>query len=931
MQSDSGDAHAQQEIPGDNEAHKNDLITTDDVLDQAIQRIIAQHELEQQQQQQQQQQEQHQQQQQHEQHPQDGPDMPEHSLHSADGGSGETYASTQAEDANQGSGPSTDGQNNHSEASTGPNAPRTSGADPDPELHLGMALGAREGDQQPHAHNVGLEVGVDVNMTESPLLDAAQEKQHLQMIADELKRAADADNAAASPETSTEPPIKAEDESYATSRAQGGTEDVSGDDQGQAQHDIQQIEEIREIREIQNEIEGIDAIHQQPPHQMAHQGNATRPDDTPHETRANDPQTVSLNEQGPSAPHQAHLSEINHENHHDSYPNMNPNMSPNMHPKMHSEMHPQMHSEMHPDIHSERSQHSSENSEISERTAPHIPANSELLATNNAVAAYNALSTQVPHTGSLANAHLAALPLPIIPTSYMPARIQLLVSTLAVLDNLATQLLRVFAVGPYQKIIDLASSPDNAPGAAFRDLTSLFEFTKRLYSEEDPFLTVEHIAPGMWKEGEKTPNMFRNREQTIESTLRKVNLATFLAATLGTIEVGFFHLNESFLNVFCPANDLDPAHSMSNMSADNTNLQSGAGFNIGEKVGKILKPQASLYLDLKTQAYISAIEAGERSSEEILEDILPSNLEEILQERRGTKILSPTEMDFINRCNSRKETLLNYPPDQNLNEEYEWFEFLKDLFEFVSKNMGLLLWGKKGKPTPVRSSRGAAAAAAAAASAAAVAAASAVSANSIGSPAVSASPTPHSDEILQAVSQRPHDESAHQETGSNKGLDDITAALLPSEIQEQQIHLRINPAVNSKGPSRRPWTRQEEKALRHAMELKGTQWSVILELFGQGGRINESLKNRTQVQLKDKARNWKMFFLKSGLAVPHYLQKVTGDLERDDKSRAKQARNKKTAAAPVPTVGKRDGAGAETSAENMEEESRKKRRIEEGH
>ncbi|OBA21953.1 hypothetical protein METBIDRAFT_28259, partial [Metschnikowia bicuspidata var. bicuspidata NRRL YB-4993] len=517
-----------------------------------------------------------------------------------------------------------------------------------------------------------------------------------------------------------------------------------------------------------------------------------------------------------------------------------------------------------------------------------IPAHSELLATNSAVAAYKSLSSLGLATALLASAHLAALPLPIVPTNYMPARIQLLVSTLAVLDNLATQLLRVFAAGPYQKIIDLASSPDTAPGAAFRDLTSLFEFSKRLYSEEDPFLSVEHIAPGIWKDGEKTPSMFRSREQTIELTLRKVNLATFLAATLGTIEVGFFHLNESFLHVFCPANDLDPANSMSNMSASNTNLQSGAGCHIGEKCGKLLKPQASLYLDLKTQAYISAVEAGERSREEILEDILPANLEHVLQERRATKVLSPTEMDFVHRCHSRKEMLLNYPPDQNLNEEYEWFEFLKELFEFVLKNMGFLLWGKKGKPPSNRAPRGAVASAAANPS----------------PPA--ASSTPHSDEVLREMPPyvRPDPELPGRAEG--KGLDEITAALLPSEIQEQQIHLRINPGINSKGPNRRPWTRQEEKALRHAMELKGTQWSVILELFGQGGRINESLKNRTQVQLKDKARNWKMFFLKAGLAVPNYLQKVTGDLDRDDKLRAKLARNKKTAAAPVPTVSKRD-------------------------
>ena len=449
------------------------------------------------------------------------------------------------------------------------------------------------------------------------------------------------------------------------------------------------------------------------------------------------------------------------------------------------------------------------------------------------------------------------------------------------LDNLSTQLLRVFATGPYQKIIDLASTPETPAGAAFRDLTSLFEFTKRLYSEEDPFLTVEHLAPGMWKEGEKTPSMFRSREQTIESTLRKVNLATFLAATLGTIEVGFFYLNESFLDVFCPANNLDPSNSMSNMSSTNMNLQSGANTVVGDKVGKLLKPQALIFIDLKTQAYISAVEAGERSREEILEDILPSNLEQLLLERRGVKTLSPTEADFVSRCQSRKETLFNYPEGSSLSEEYEWFEFLKDLFEYVSKNMGFLIWGKKTK-VGVKAER------------------------TVSTPTTSY--TPHSDETLTTAETT--------ETSNNQEINDITSALLPSEIQEQQIHIRINPRMQGKVTNRRPWTREEEKALRHALELKGTQWSTILELFGQGGRINELLKNRTQVQLKDKARNWKMFFLKLGLPVPAYLQKVTGDLERDDKVRAKNARNRKTAAAPVPAVNKKDDG-----------EDRKRRRV----
>ena len=451
------------------------------------------------------------------------------------------------------------------------------------------------------------------------------------------------------------------------------------------------------------------------------------------------------------------------------------------------------------------------------------------------------------------------------------------------MDNLATQLLRVVVTSSYKKIIDLASNPETPQGATYRDLTSLFEFTKRLYSEEDPFLTVEHLAPGMWHVGEVTPQIFKNKEQSIESTLRKVNLATFIAATLGTMEIGFFYLNEFFLDIFCPANDLDIKNSLldtnyldTTVSSLATSIQSGSGTTIGSKIGKLLKPQALLYLDLKTQAYISAIEAGERSRAEILEDILPDNIDEILMKRRNISLLLPTEIDFVERCRSRKTFLLSHDedPQQPLSENFKWFSFLKDLLDYVSRNMGYLVWGKSGKPSRDRGEE---------------------------SPA-------HTQELYDQINaQMNYNPNAASEEPVSVSSEDHSK-LLPSEIREQQIH------VNGHKPSqRRPWTRDEEKAFRHALELKGPHWSAILELFGKGGKINESLKNRSQVQLKDKARNWKVFYLKNGMDVPHYLRNVTGAL--DDKVKRSISRAAKTAAAPVPNV--QQGKAKDKTAGNL--------------
>jgi hypothetical protein len=61
-------------------------------------------------------------------------------------------------------------------------------------------------------------------------------------------------------------------------------------------------------------------------------------------------------------------------------------------------------------------------------------------------------------------------------------------------------------------------------------------------------------------------------------------------------------------------------------------------------------------------------------------------------------------------------------------------------------------------------------------------------------------------------------------------------------------------------------------------EVKGAHWSQILSLHGPNGTRSEILKNRSQIQLKDKARNLKLFFLKQGSVLPPILHHVTGTL-----------------------------------------------------
>lgn len=101
---------------------------------------------------------------------------------------------------------------------------------------------------------------------------------------------------------------------------------------------------------------------------------------------------------------------------------------------------------------------------------------------------------------------------------------------------------------------------------------------------------------------------------------------------------------------------------------------------------------------------------------------------------------------------------------------------------------------------------------------------------------------------------------------------------------------------------RRPWSTEEEGSLMAGLDrVKGPHWSQILAMYGPGGSIDESLKDRNQVQLKDKARNLKLFFLKSGIEVPYYLQFVTGELKT--RAPAQAAKNEE---------GKKDGTSEES-------------------
>ena len=466
------------------------------------------------------------------------------------------------------------------------------------------------------------------------------------------------------------------------------------------------------------------------------------------------------------------------------------------------------------------------------------------------------------------------------------------------------------------------------------------------------------------------------------NTIKKANMATFVSSVFGSQDVGFYHLNENFLDTF---------------------LSDGS---------RLLKNQAQLFLDLKTQAYISAVNSGDRSREEILEDLFPQDLDErLLRRRPGAKQLTPSEVDFIQRARNRRKALLEEPSTdeavKTLPEKYIWEDFLRDISTYVAKNFEAIagvivscnvlllldeylplpnktrkspwlarapgysttdqkqqLQGQQARgqrrpnnpqssqqasqtqqndlmsdirpPAPPRTSHNDATTGDTDGFAQKAARAANLAIQDWGNSqqaAVSQQPT-HGQTPVEAqgpnTPQNPNSNTTreiryHFENALHpnvpappppqyfqeiqfqqpqqlqrqwEGIDQIHQSysnqqLIPNPAQSaptQVLYERARQAATTKSspsnrrsgtPSqRRPWTSDEENSLMAGLDrVKGPHWSQILAMFGPGGTINEVLKDRNQVQLKDKARNLKLFFLKSGIEVPYYLQFVTGELK----------------------------------------------------
>lgn len=206
--------------------------------------------------------------------------------------------------------------------------------------------------------------------------------------------------------------------------------------------------------------------------------------------------------------------------------------------------------------------------------------------------------------------------------------------------------MNTLAKSTYHEILKITTDSESESGQAYTSLKSLFNHTKKVYTIEDHFLSPHELG------------LVENAQL---DTIRKANMATYISSVFGSQDVGFYYLNEYFLDTFV---------------ADGNRL---------------LKSQAQLFLDLKTHAYISASSNGKHSREELLEDLFPPDLEDrLLSRRHGAKQLAPSEADFLKRARNRSKSLLDDSRTDEgvalLPEKYIWEDYLRDVRAYVIKN-----------------------------------------------------------------------------------------------------------------------------------------------------------------------------------------------------------------------------------------------------
>jgi hypothetical protein len=439
------------------------------------------------------------------------------------------------------------------------------------------------------------------------------------------------------------------------------------------------------------------------------------------------------------------------------------------------------------------------------------------------------------------------------------------------LNNLATQILSTLVSGTAQEFVSTVTSPDDQDkGQAYSTVVSLFEQQKRIFTRDNKLMIDSAELP--------INSAYFNR------VFRKANLATFVICVFRGQNIPFIELDESFLDIFMPTGS------------------------------RLLKSEGALFLELKTQAFIAIMMNGGVKKDDILDKLFPRDrgLElAILRRRSEPTHLAPSEQDFISRAHTRRTYLATDAHSveslARLPHKYSWKDFLEEVASCVRR---VLEGMDSAKDAVTQSMLGVTSSPEDPITKATLAAHAAISGHSrslsMNVLPLSTHSSPYQTHLIN-FSDSPSSLASGRTFRSGTNSSPTTPESLSMPFGSARTSHPTSSPSTHKGPARRsnppsqrrPWTPEEEKALLDGLErVKGPHWSQILALYGAGGSLAETLKDRNQVQLKDKARNLKLFFLKSGVEVPGYLKRVTGELRtrapgqmaRRERERERQAR-----------------------------------------
>lgn len=221
--------------------------------------------------------------------------------------------------------------------------------------------------------------------------------------------------------------------------------------------------------------------------------------------------------------------------------------------------------------------------------------------------------------------------------------------SLPVLENLSSQILSALFSSTVHDFVATVTEPETGKGQAYAALEALFEQTKKHFARDTLFIDPS----GLQLNG------------TSLQTIRKANLATFVITIFRGRDVPFLDLNEAFFDVFMPAGS------------------------------RLYKLEGALFLELKTQAYISVMLNTDLAKEDVLDQLFPRDLQLVILRRRPEPThLAPSEQDFIGRINTRRQYLMAGSDDMDslsqLPQKYNWGDFLEEVRMCVSRALELL-------------------------------------------------------------------------------------------------------------------------------------------------------------------------------------------------------------------------------------------------